>query len=130
MYLMHYTNEQGDRVYTLKVRRAKFENVFVWHARKCLVFILGGLQPAASSQQPVVASSSSLPRAYIISPPIDTSHSDAPSLPLMQKIAPDGAPTQSAHPALFSPDDKFSRERVTCKKRFNLLPTQQPAFEY
>jgi rRNA maturation protein Nop10 len=36
-------------------------------------------------------------------------------------------PTHSAHPARFSPDDKFSRERVETKRRFGLLPTQQPA---
>ncbi len=30
----------------------------------------------------------------------------------------------SAHPARFSPDDKFSRERIVCKKRFNILRTQ------
>lgn len=34
--------------------------------------------------------------------------------------------TMSAHPARFSPDDKFSRHRVTIKKRFGILPTQQP----
>jgi len=45
---------------------------------------------------------------------------------LAQKTAPDGTPTQSAHPARFSPDDKFSRERIVVKKRFNLLPTQKP----
>ncbi|KAI1827769.1 putative ribosome biogenesis protein nop10 [Xylaria intraflava] len=33
--------------------------------------------------------------------------------------------TKSAHPARFSPDDKWSRQRVTLKKRFNLLLTQQ-----
>jgi len=43
-----------------------------------------------------------------------------------QKTAPDGSPTQSAHPARFSPDDKFSKQRVACKKRFGLLPTQKP----
>lgn len=43
-----------------------------------------------------------------------------------QKICPDGQPTSSAHPARFSPDDKFSRHRVTVKKRFGLLLTQQP----
>jgi H/ACA ribonucleoprotein complex subunit 3 len=42
-------------------------------------------------------------------------------------VAPDGSPAASAHPARFSPDDKFSKERITTKKRFNLLPTQQPA---
>jgi H/ACA ribonucleoprotein complex subunit 3 len=41
------------------------------------------------------------------------------------KVAPDGEATKSAHPARFSPDDKFSRHRITLKKRFNLLPTQQ-----
>jgi H/ACA ribonucleoprotein complex subunit 3 len=47
-----------------------------------------------------------------------------------QKVDKDGRPTTSAHPARFSPDDKFSRERIICKKRFNLLPTQQPPKEY
>jgi len=35
--------------------------------------------------------------------------------------------TKSAHPARFSPDDKFSRHRVTVKKRFGVLPTQLPS---
>lgn len=39
---------------------------------------------------------------------------------------PMGRPTLSAHPARFSPDDKFSKQRVVLKKRFGLLPTQQP----
>ena len=37
----------------------------------------------------------------------------------------DGKVTKSAHPARFSPDDKFSRHRVTLKKRFGLLLSQQ-----
>ncbi|KAA8497224.1 H/ACA ribonucleoprotein complex subunit 3 [Porphyridium purpureum] len=53
----------------------------------------------------------------------------------LKKIEPDGRPTLSAHPgpplrfrtARFSPDDKMSRQRVALKKRFGLLPTQQPA---
>lgn len=28
--------------------------------------------------------------------------------------------------ARFSPDDKYSRERVTCKERYGCLLTQQP----
>ena len=35
------------------------------------------------------------------------------------------APTVSAHPARFSPDDPYQKERMACKQRFNLLPTQQ-----
>ncbi|RQM08569.1 hypothetical protein DH86_00000297 [Scytalidium sp. 3C] len=36
-----------------------------------------------------------------------------------------GEVTKSAHPARFSPDDKYSRHRVTLKKRYGLLLTQK-----
>ncbi|KAL9104578.1 MAG: hypothetical protein Q9163_000500 [Psora crenata] len=36
-----------------------------------------------------------------------------------------GEVTRSAHPARFSPDDKYSRHRVTLKKRYGLLLTQK-----
>lgn len=39
-----------------------------------------------------------------------------------------GEVTKSAHPARFSPDDKYSRHRVTLKKRYGLLLTQQSMF--
>ena len=39
-------------------------------------------------------------------------------------MTPDGLPTLNAHPARFSPDDKFSAERIELKRRYNLLPTQ------
>lgn len=42
----------------------------------------------------------------------------------LKKVA-HGQVTKSAHPARFSPDDKWSRQRVTLKRRFNLLLTQQ-----
>ena len=45
----------------------------------------------------------------------------------LTKSSPTGTMTRSAHPARFSPDDKFSRQRITIKKRFGLLPTQQRA---
>lgn len=56
---------------------------------------------------------------------------------LMYTIGPDGKRvytlkkvvnsevSKSAHPARFSPDDKYSRHRVTLKKRYGLLLTQQ-----
>jgi H/ACA ribonucleoprotein complex subunit 3 len=43
----------------------------------------------------------------------------------LKKVA-HGQVTKSAHPARFSPDDKWSRQRVTLKRRFTLLLTQQP----
>eukprot|EP00419_Tripos_fusus_P002850 CAMPEP_0172697702 /NCGR_PEP_ID=MMETSP1074-20121228/28950_1 /TAXON_ID=2916 /ORGANISM="Ceratium fusus, Strain PA161109" /LENGTH=72 /DNA_ID=CAMNT_0013518639 /DNA_START=64 /DNA_END=282 /DNA_ORIENTATION=- len=34
-------------------------------------------------------------------------------------------PTFSAHPARFSPDDKYSDQRIKCKRRFGELKTQK-----
>ncbi|KAK1925329.1 H/ACA ribonucleoprotein complex, subunit Nop10 [Papiliotrema laurentii] len=45
----------------------------------------------------------------------------------LKKITAEGKVSKSAHPARFSPDDKFSRHRVTIKKRFGILPTQLPS---
>lgn len=39
----------------------------------------------------------------------------------LEKVAPDGQATISAHPARFSPEDQYSRERILIKKRFNLF---------
>lgn len=42
----------------------------------------------------------------------------------LEMFAPNGTPTLNAHPARFSPDDKFSEERMELKRRFQLLPIQ------
>lgn len=42
----------------------------------------------------------------------------------LQVILEDNSYTFNAHPARFSPDDKFSKERIQCKERFGLLLTQ------
>ncbi|OAO15724.1 hypothetical protein AV274_2575 [Blastocystis sp. ATCC 50177/Nand II] len=44
----------------------------------------------------------------------------------LKRESPSGMATFSAHPARFSPDDKYSRERVTCKERYGCLLTQKP----
>ncbi|XP_006730693.1 H/ACA ribonucleoprotein complex subunit 3 [Mirounga angustirostris] len=44
----------------------------------------------------------------------------------LKKLDPMGQQTCSAHPARFSPDDKYSRHRITVKKRFKVLMTQRP----
>ncbi|AOW02158.1 uncharacterized protein YALI1_C00958g [Yarrowia lipolytica] len=54
-----------------------------------------------------------------------TTGSDGKRVYTLKKTTESGEITKSAHPARFSPDDKYSRQRVTLKKRFNLLPTQQ-----
>lgn len=43
----------------------------------------------------------------------------------LKKVDPEGKPTLSAHPARFSPDDKFSRHRVVIKRRFKVLPSER-----
>ncbi|KAG5441690.1 snoRNP complex protein [Clonorchis sinensis] len=48
----------------------------------------------------------------------------------MKQTAPDGRPTLSAHPSRYSPEDRFSRHRVTLKLRFKILPTQQAPIVY
>lgn len=44
----------------------------------------------------------------------------------LKKQTPTDKITESAHPARFSPDDKFSRQRVACKKRFNIYLPNTP----
>lgn len=57
----------------------------------------------------------------------------------LKKVSPKGTLTRSAHPGMwrrrgtaetdeparFSPDDKFSRQRITIKRRYGLLPMQK-----
>ncbi|PVV03137.1 hypothetical protein BB560_002389 [Smittium megazygosporum] len=47
----------------------------------------------------------------------------------LKKTLDSGAFTKPAHPARFSPDDKFSRQRVLLKSRFGILKTQEPEIE-
>lgn len=39
----------------------------------------------------------------------------------LKKTDPEGKATMSAHPARFSPDDKYSRHRIAIKRRFKIL---------
>lgn len=43
----------------------------------------------------------------------------------LEKKDPQGRPTESAHPARFSPDDQNSKHRVMIKRRFGLLAVQK-----
>ena len=128
MYLMYYLNEDGKRVYTLKVRKLYIYHIVlsVSMSRKSSVLsrlffslcwntqrnnILISIENSSSRNSP--------PAALFLFPLLNE-----------QKTGPDGKPTLSAHPARFSPDDKFSKQRVACKKRFGLLLTQQPEKQF
>jgi H/ACA ribonucleoprotein complex subunit 3 len=104
MYLMYYTDADDKRVYTLNVR-CKGQS---------LPFSLLPCMHAA-----ILAAKASGAHPFSV-----------PALPDPQKTAPDGTPTQSAHPAPFTPDDKLSRAPVTSHKRVKQLPTPQAAHEY
>ncbi len=54
-----------------------------------------------------------------------TLDTDGKRIYTLKKVTEKGEVTKSAHPARFSPDDKYSRQRVTLKKRYNMLLTQQ-----
>ncbi|TRY75831.1 hypothetical protein TCAL_08566 [Tigriopus californicus] len=58
---------------------------------------------------------------------LDSNHTRVYTL---AKVDPQGQPTFSAHPARFSPEDQYSRQRIIIKRRFGLLPTQQPLPKY
>jgi len=45
----------------------------------------------------------------------------------LKNVLENGSFTFNAHPARFSPDDKFSAERMELKERFGVILTQQPA---
>ncbi|SCZ98987.1 BZ3500_MvSof-1268-A1-R1_Chr3-1g05749 [Microbotryum saponariae] len=53
-------------------------------------------------------------------------NADGTRLYSLKKTTADGKMTKSAHPARFSPDDKFSRHRVTIKKRCQYFETASP----
>lgn len=48
----------------------------------------------------------------------------------LKVVLEDGSYTLNAHPARFSPDDKFSKERMELKERFGLLVTQVEEVKY
>ena len=110
MHLMYYLDAKGGRIYTLKVRKNAKPNAdrFSNYGR-------------CTCSHPAHPGLFGTLRSLL----------SAPSLPLLhgkisQKETPEGKPTESAHPARFSPDDKFSKHRLICKRRFGLLPTQNP----
>ncbi|KAF2685208.1 hypothetical protein K458DRAFT_486837 [Lentithecium fluviatile CBS 122367] len=77
------------------------------------------------------------PRAVALTIPSLDTHAQIAKMHLMYTTGPDGKRiytlkkvvegrvADSAHPARFSPDDTYSRHRVTIKKRHGLLPFQQ-----
>ncbi|XP_023015800.1 nop10 ribonucleoprotein [Leptinotarsa decemlineata] len=48
----------------------------------------------------------------------------------LKKFDLSGKPTLSAHPARFSPEDKFSQQRIIAKSRYGLLKTQTKEPKY
>ena len=100
MHLMYTLNENGDRVYTLKV------------PAKSPFFCLDPHRFALESDDDRQGDKICAPRSAQSTPPF---------------ASPTSTIIPSFSAARFSPDDKFSRHRVTIKKRHGILLTQQPA---
>jgi rRNA maturation protein Nop10 len=107
MHLMYYADASGKRTYTLKVRCTLLPELY---AR-----ILTPLCPVCLPEDHPRGGAN-----LLCTPRYEQAlRSPAPgsgALRLSVLLA-----------ARFSPDDKFSRHRVACKKRHGLLPTQKPA---
>ena len=108
MHLMYYIGADGKRVYTLQKAAPDGTPTHSAHP--------GALRRASPRR--------AAPRAPVQSAPASPPPPQAPA-----HVAPLFLPPASPPAARFSPDDKFSRQRVTIKKRFGLLPTQKPIEE-
>jgi H/ACA ribonucleoprotein complex subunit 3 len=75
----------------------------------------------ASDRHPMCSSKSNLCDSFLTSSKL---------FQHIQKSNPSDKVTESAHPARFSPDDKFSRQRVALKKRFGLYLPDSPQKPY
>lgn len=100
MYLMYYLDESGKRVYTLKVQFLQYN---IGLLISFLFFRKPTLRETARFQH----------------------------IQVFHKIS---FKTLTSYDifivARFSPEDKYSKERLTIKKRFNLLLTQKPEPTY
>ena len=148
MHLMYYMNAAGRRVYTLKKEAPNGEITYSahpgkrdddtqvegeedgrgegvgadsWCLRLCLHHLLRSSQALTTLRgQERGQKGQTLERQECI---VGRRH----ALRLALTPNPHPPPAFPPHPttARFSPDDKFSKQRLTLKKRFNLLPTQQ-----
>src|SRR5262245_5747263 len=99
MHLMYTLDEDGNRIYTLKVSR-------------CLCPFTANAHLRDVSES----------RRFWKSHQICASRSVPHTLPMLFCRV-----TMPGNTARFSPDDKFSRHRVTIKKRYGVLLTQLPS---
>lgn len=110
MHLMYYMDADGKRVYTLtKAHGDEGKPTTSAH-------------PGAPPRDPAPFPPTVPARARAVVRTPARPRPDSPSI-----APPFSHPPRSPFAARFSPDDKFSSQRIACKKRFGLLLTQQPA---
>ena len=135
MYLMYYLDKlTGTRVYTLKVGPPPRPPRPAPRGGRRLGGLKGRTRKKNDDENNDEATASPPPLRRPAHPSTATglrpSSNPERALTVRPQKEAEGDATHSAHPARFSPDDRYSKERVACKKRFNLLPTQRPAPEY
>lgn len=114
MHLMYYLDKNGKRVYTLEVEQFRW----VCQLMSPLTLVLFSPQKIGPDGKPT--NSAHPGEWYRWSRDPTDNNSVVWTIPATSNLQLSNLPV-----ARFSPDDKFSRQRVILKKRFGLLPTQQ-----
>lgn len=114
MHLMYYLDKNGKRVYTLEVEHFRW----VCQLMSPLTLVLFSPQKIGPDGKPT--NSAHPGEWYRWSRDPTDNNSVVWTIPATSNLQLSNLPV-----ARFSPDDKFSRQRVILKKRFGLLPTQQ-----
>ena len=121
MYLMMYLDEAGKVVYTLKARAQPPARV-----RDCFPVVTGALTLGAA--RPGSAEDGAGRQAHAVGAPgAVLAGRQVLTGAQLAGARPDAAAAAARERVLTLRRAAPRQERVTCKKRFNLLPTQKPA---
>lgn len=119
MHLMYYLDKNGKRVYTLEVEQFRW----VCQLMSPLTLVLFSPQKIGPDGKPT--NSAHPGEWYRWSRDPTDNNSVVWTIPATSNLQLSNLQLSNLPVARFSPDDKFSRQRVILKKRFGLLPTQQ-----
>lgn len=120
-YLGALTEPDNDK--TLHVTSSPIARQIFFPSYQLSKKIIAAKRTSKTAKQPPETTSFPLAKMHLMY----TLDANGNRLYTLKKVA-HGQVTKSAHPARFSPDDKWSRQRVTLKRRFGLLLTQQSEY--
>jgi rRNA maturation protein Nop10 len=144
MHLYYHVGEDGKRVYTLKKKDPEGKPTMSAHPGSFLPPLPPAAPPTWNPRLPGAegpgrgtrwrvgcpAGQSGLRRSsWGRAPVLSRSDPFCTASESVHTESESGGLTVLAPAARFSPDDKFSQQRYTLKKRYNLLPTQREEYE-